>query len=674
MLILGVHMGHDAGVAVVDDGRIVAFAERERHTRVKHAGITTIEDIELALADAGASIEEVDYVAITGTQNWPFIFYDSDEFRFDLDPDAEGPTAIPAPLRPPAHAFASHLAASRPAVEREIVTRFQSESDFKRMSPRPVDPTASGFDFHGTREFPIYPTFWDDNLSLRALRDMAPTEAHAKFGPWLRSGTFHLPVRVRLRHRIVPGIQLSHHTAHAASAFYQSDFDSAAILTNDGGMTKNRFGHSGGLFCFGIGNKVYPLLPNFMTSGNMYMRVGRYLRLDSGPGAPGKLMGLAPYGHPRFFDPDLVGNAYDRLDLMLPAGDAIGGGEFMNSAQTLVARARRRAMEAGYDSGTPSAENKLSRFSRDLAASTQKLFEEQALLAVHTLSDLCSKIGQRSLNLAISGGCALNCPANSRIWREGPFETVFVPPSCDDSGLAIGSALYLTHHVLDRPRQPQGPATSVSAYLGRRHGADAVERALREAAGDLIVTPVADAGDDAGRALAADATVAWFEGRSEIGPRALGHRSILADPRSGANWERVNRIKSREAWRPFAPAVLEEQAADWFDGAPLPSPFMLFTAQVKSRTLPAITHVDGSARIQTVARDGGGFRQVLEAFYRETGVPVVMNTSFNGPAEPIVETPEDAIRFFRQSDLDRLYFDGLRVERRGTAGGETNSA
>ncbi len=174
MLVLGVHMGHDAGVAVVDDGRIVAFAERERHTRVKHAGITTIDDIELALADAGASIEDVDYVAITGTQNWPFIFYDSDEFRFDRDPDAEGPTAIPAPLRPPAHAFASHLADSRPAVEREIATRFQSESDFKRMSPRPVDPTAPGFDFHGTREFPIHPKFWDDNLSLRALRDMAP--------------------------------------------------------------------------------------------------------------------------------------------------------------------------------------------------------------------------------------------------------------------------------------------------------------------------------------------------------------------------------------------------------------------------------------------------------------------------------------------------------------------
>ena len=664
MLILGIHMGHDAGVAVVDDGRIVAFVERERHTRVKHAAIATIDDVELALADAGATIDDVDYVSITGTQNWPFIFYDEAEFRFDFAPGMAGPLGVPPAFQERTRDHARAMAEQRDAFRAVMSEWFSGTGDYVRLSARPVDVRAPGFDFHGTREFPFYPTIWERNLSLGALRRMPGGELAEQLSGWVQHGVFHMPVEVRLRHRRLAGILISHHTAHAASAFYQSDFDTAAILTSDGGAIKSRFGHGGGLFAQGLGNRLVPLLPNYLTSGPTYIRVGQHLCLDNGPGAPGKLMGLAPYGKPRFFDPDLVGNAYDRPDLMLSSRRPGDGDDHLIYAQTLVDRARTRARQMGYDHVEPSADTRLSPFSRDLAATTQKLFEEQNLLATLTLFELGLKLGRRSPNLAISGGCALNCPFNSRVWREGPFENVFVPPSCDDSGLAIGSALYLTHHVLDRPRQPQGSKTSTSAYLGRRHPPEAVERALREAGDDLVVTPVGDAAADAGAALAGDAVVAWFEGRSEIGPRALGHRSILADPRAGGNWERVNRIKRRETWRPFAPAVLEERAADWFDGAPLPSPFMLFTARVRSRELPAITHVDGSARIQTVARDGGGFRAVLEAFDRETGVPVVLNTSFNGPGEPIVETPQDAVRFFRTSELDRLYFDGLRVERK----------
>lgn len=659
-------MGHDAGVVVVEDGTIRAFIERERHTRVKHAGIATIDDIELALADAGATIDDVDCVSLTGTQNWPFLFYDSSEFRFDFDLELDGPLGVPQPVRKSAQKHLEFLAENRDAIRQEIAARFRGTGEHGLMTARDVEVDAPDFDFHGTREFPVYPKFWDENLSLRQLRALTAAEVRGRAAPWMGLGVYHLPVRVRLRRRTVPGILLSHHTAHAAGAFYQSDQESAAILTTDGGMTKNRFGYNGGVFALGLGRKVHPLMPNFLTSGNMYMRVGRYLRLDDGAGAPGKLMGLAPYGRPRFFDPDLVGNAFDRPELMLPS--LAGTAEtFMDSAATLVARAHTLAAFGAYDPASPSAETRLSPFSKDLAASTQKLFEEQSLLAALVLFELCQKLGHPTTNLVLSGGCALNCPFNSRVWREGRFELVFAPPSCDDSGLAIGSALYLSHHVLDQPRQPQGAATSTSAYLGRRHAPEAVERALRSAVADLAVTPVGDVAEDAGHALAADATVAWFEGRSEIGPRALGHRSILADPRRRENWERVNRIKKREGWRPFAPAVLEEHASEWFSGAPLPSPFMLFTAHVRSRDLPAITHVDGSARLQTVAADCGGFRRVLETFHQATGVPVVMNTSFNGPAEPIVETPEDAIRFFRTSELDRLYFDGYRVERRAAA-------
>ena len=161
----------------------------------------------------------------------------------------------------------------------------------------------------------------------------------------------------------------------------------------------------------------------------------------------------------------------------------------------------------------------------------------------------------------------------------------------------------------------------------------------------------------------ADKVIAWFEGGSEAGPRALGHRSILADVRPSENWLRVNKVKGREPWRPFAPIVLAEKAGDWFDGCPTPSPYMLFTAQVKGNRLPSITHVDGSSRIQTVDESCGGIRGILEAFDRATGVPVLMNTSFNGPGEPIVETPSQAIDFLLTSDIDVVYIDSRRVTR-----------
>lgn len=177
----------------------------------------------------------------------------------------------------------------------------------------------------------------------------------------------------------------------------------------------------------------------------------------------------------------------------------------------------------------------------------------------------------------------------------------------------------------------------------------------------MVVTDRIDAAEDAGRMVAQDKVIAWFEGRSEIGPRALGHRSIICDPRQAANWRRVNEIKKREVWRPFAPAVLREKAGAWFDGGPALSPHMLFTSTVRGDGLPAITHVDRSARVQTVGPECGGFRRLIEVFDRETGTPVVMNTSFNGPGEPIVETPEHAVDFLLNTGIDAVYVDGVKL-------------
>ena len=358
-------------------------------------------------------------------------------------------------------------------------------------------------------------------------------------------------------------------------------------------------------------------------------------------GGAGKLMGLAPYGRPVFYTDDFRGNCYD--------GDQ----------DQWLDHCVGRAGELGYDlAALGDPENVLEPVCRDIAASTQKLFEESMLAAAAALHAALQSSGATTKNLCFSGGTALNCPANSLIAREGPFETMFIEPYCDDGGLAIGAAQAVYHSILDHPLVA-GPKDG--AYIGG--GVGDVGAILEKFAGKIDAVAIEDPAERAAEELADDRIIAWIEGRSEAGPRALCHRSVLANPTSKENWARVNTIKMREHWRPLAPVVLADQAAEWFDGAPLPSPFMLFTGQVASDKLPAITHVDGSARIQTVDGTMGDFYHLLKSFYALTGVPVLLNTSLNGPGVPIAETLEDALPLLLETDLDALYCAGYRIKK-----------
>jgi carbamoyltransferase len=272
--------------------------------------------------------------------------------------------------------------------------------------------------------------------------------------------------------------------------------------------------------------------------------------------------------------------------------------------------------------------------------------------------------------LCYAGGTALSCPTNSRLHQESSFKNIYIPPDCDDSGLSIGCALYLYHNILDNPLPSNDEASShlnSYPYLGGDFKGEALQVALRAVADRVGVTQPDNWAHTAAEDIHEDKIVAWFEGRSEIGPRALGHRSLLASPRKKENWKRVNALKSREDWRPFAPAVLEDEATTWFSGAPDHSPYMLFTAQVTTSDLPAITHVDGSSRLQTVSPEVGEFYQLLLHLKTLSGYGVVLNTSFNGPGEPIIEKPEEALQFLLTTNLDALYIDGFRVTRQATS-------
>jgi len=269
----------------------------------------------------------------------------------------------------------------------------------------------------------------------------------------------------------------------------------------------------------------------------------------------------------------------------------------------------------------------------DVAATVQQVLEQVSLQVIEDMDD-------KTKNLCLSGGSFLNCNANAKIVKESKFKNYHIYPACGDDGTSVGSALYVSHHIFGEPRHDYEQKDL--CYTGKDYQIQ--EPDYKQLAQELANGKI----------------IGWFQGRSEFGPRALGNRSILADPRNPHTRDIINHVvKKREWFRPFAPVVLEEHYKDWFD-FPIPSPYMLYTAPVKqSDKIPAVTHVDGSARFQTInEKTNPNYYRLVKAFYELTGVPVLLNTSMNGNGEPIVETPEEANEFFNNSHLDMMVING----------------
>lgn len=651
MNVLGLQFGHDAGAAVVRDGHVASFVLRERHSRIKHALALDLRTIELALQDAGLDETGIDYVAITSTQKTELI--SKDPRRLSVTLDAHKDHSAPCSF---ADAVKRGKLDIRSLLQGEIIPLLyrSPDEDLTRHAAPFYFP-----EFRAVAEKDLFVLGWlDTYLSVdlwsgdKRLRDIAKTD----YGRLLETDAvrhgFHYPATLMLNGRALPAYFISHQMAHAASIYYPLGMDRAAILTHDGfGSGKH---YHGGMYYLGEGHKIFPIAPHHLVAGHVYEQTGVAMNLGL-VGAAGKLMGLAPYGAAQFTVPSFVGNHHD----LAAAGIA-------QPARNWVGHCLQQAKARGYDLAAFRDPQRMTEaVNIDIAASTQRLFEMTLLAAAETFERVLAKLGQAGLPLCYSGGTALNCPANSLLAGRPGFASVHIPPWCDDSGLSLGAALTLYHNVLDRPLPADRQARKdVNAYRGLAASDEQIEKALA-LFGDRILHErredwIARAAQD----LTDNRIVGWYEGRSEIGPRALGHRSILADARKAENWERVNRLKQRESWRPFAPAVLADHAADWFEGAPLPSPHMLYTSRLKSDTVPAITHVDKSARIQTVEPADGAFHGLLREFHGRTGVPLVLNTSFNGPGEPIVETPIDALRFLTGTGLDVLYLEGRRIVRR----------
>ncbi|MFN8017996.1 MAG: carbamoyltransferase N-terminal domain-containing protein [Acidimicrobiales bacterium] len=455
-----------------------------------------------------------------------------------------------------------------------------------------------------------------------------------------------------------------HHESHAAAAFYPSPFETAAILTVDGvGEWATATIGRGSGHRIALEEEL-----RFPTSlGLLYSLMTVWCGFRANDGEY-KLMGLAPYGTPRYADAmrELL-DAHDSGAPQLQARRVGWWGRSPRRMRWLVDALDGPPAVPGSPSGAREA---------DIAASIQVVTEEAVLGLAARASELT---GERRLCLA--GGVALNCVANARLLREGPFDELWVQPAAGDAGSAIGAALWHTH--LDAPRTPR-PDAMRGAALGPRFGSDEVGRRLDELGVPHRRLDDAERADEVARRLADGEVVGWFQGRVEFGPRALGHRSILADPRSPTIKEHLNlQTKGRESFRPFAPAVLDDRAGEWFD-VDAPSPFMLLTAPVRAdrmlevadeptdpyerarvprSAIPACTHIDGSARVQTVGPDAHpAFHALLERFDARTGCPVLLNTSFNVADEPIVCTPDDALSSARRAGLDLLVIEDHLVE------------
>jgi carbamoyltransferase len=554
---------HDSAACLVRDGVVVAAAEEERFTRIKHAKRPIpfsayelpFHAIDFCLAAAGIVLREVDHIAYSYN---PYLM---------LGPHA-GSRTLTLPLEPSAH-------------------------------PTPPE-WESAWD----------PLFLSSIVNApRHLAGGAPHHLRTRFEGVSPEGHF--------AWHFIP-----HHLAHAASAFLASPFEKAAILTVDGrGERATTSYHLGeGYQLRHIGQVEFP-----HSLGLLYEEVTSYLGFLHSSDEY-KVMALASYGKPRFVE------GFRRIIRLLP------NGRYTTEPARLEERfgpprPRGAALEDRH---------------YDIARSLQQALQETVLQLANWLHETTG-----SVNLCLAGGVALNCVLNSYVRDRGPFQSVWVQPAAGDAGTALGAAL----HIDAVQRRPAGRKAyrMDHVFLGPAFSEPEIRSGLDRA--KLRYRRLDDIADATADLLAHDRIIGWFQGPMEFGPRALGGRSILASPLNAAMQDRLNDIKDREDFRPVAPVVTEDAAELWFDGGGI-SPFMLFTYQVlahQAHRIPAVRHVDGSARVQTINRAQHPlYYDLLRAFEHRTGVPVLVNTSFNTRGEPVVCTPRDAIESYCSSPLDAL--------------------
>jgi carbamoyltransferase len=586
MIILGLSLNHDASITIVKDGRILVAIARERLARKKKINQIKKFTIEYALQSAGLTIDDIDHVAVSyWTENRESDVHPLEDFKFYIHPDD-------------VNIFTPYYSAKGNHTWNSQIPEFVSGKGYKINN---------------------------DLVSLNA--------------PITNFNHPHIRINFEIYGRLISGWFVSHHHAHAASAFYTTNFNKAAIFTLD---ATDADPLTTSLFCYGEGNKIETIYYPGVMAAHQYAQFTALLGIGHPLFKAGSTMGLAPYGKPNL---EIVKNI-DKYTKSFFERDFYGD-DYRHTFRLFSKITGKKVNYYDYKTAADISENYYSEFltnntsdsqeAMDGAATIQYIFEETVFRFANKLYEETE--GYNDHNLCLAGGGFLNCTTNGKISKRTKFKNVSPYPGAGDDGLSIGSALYVTHHILDIPRKIKTVPEVV--YTGREYS-----------------TP--DGGipldmDFVTREISKGKVVAWFQGKSEFGPRALGNRSFLADPTNPKMRDYINfEIKNREWYRPFAPAVCLENVNEYFD-IEGESPYMLKICNVISDKLPSVTHVDGSARVQTVKKeDNPKFYEMLRTFEKYSGVPVLLNTSLNLSDEPIVETPEHALRLFNRSKTDIL--------------------
>jgi carbamoyltransferase len=601
MYILGINAYHgDASAAITRDGRLIAAVEEERFNRLKHCAGFPSQSIRYCLKTAGVGIEEVEHIGIS------------------RDPSAHLHKKI---------LFAATRAATQIAVGSRQKTVSTIEAD------EPENGNGRGIFRQIQGRLGNAARIRDLKDELARQLDVAKRSLRAQF------------------HNI------EHHRAHLASSFFVSPFERAALLSLDG------FGDFiSTMWAAGEGNSIEVMgqveFPH--SVGILYTATTQFLGFPH-YGDEGKIMGLAPYGQPRFIEEfrDIIrteeaGQFRLNLDYFRHHSEGVE----MTWDQGSPVIGRIFSDEFARTFGPPrTPETRLTDRECDIAASLQLRLEE---VAFHLLNHLHEQTGLTDLGL--SGGVAYNSVMNGKILLNTPFRRIFVQPAAGDSGTAVG-ACYQIHNAILKGERHQ---VMEGAYTGPEFSNEEIRGELE--ASKVLYDSLTDAELTKGAAqdIAAGLVVGWFQGRMEFGPRALGNRSIVADPRRAEMKDVLNqRIKKRESFRPFAPSILADHVEEYFEQNH-PAPTMLMVYQIKPERraeIPAVTHIDGSGRLQTVSRElNERYHQLISEFYELTGVPMVLNTSFN-ENEPIVCKPREAIDCFLKTRMDVLYLGNYCIRR-----------
>ena len=630
MYILGINAYHgDASAAIIKDGKLLAAVEEERFNRFKHCAGFPAESIRYCLKVAGVSVEDVEHIGISRDPSAHL----HKKVLFAATRAAKQITGVQRGEGEPRRQFDN-------VTQQDLSsgTNVSDESAFSTSSSIPVSDSRNG------KGVGIFRQIKDRLGNAAKVRDLKDDLAQAL-------GVTKSSLRAQFHN-------VEHHRAHLASSFFVSPFERAALLSIDGfgDFISTMWAQGEGNSIDVLGQVEYP-----HSTGIVYTATTQFLGFPH-YGDEGKVMGLAPYGQPRFINEfreiirteengqfrlnlDYFRHHSEGVDMTWDQGSPVIGRIFSDEFAHTFGPSRA--------AGAPLTDRE-----HDIAASLQLRLEE---VAFHVLNHLQEQTGLTDLGL--SGGVAYNSVMNGKILLNTPFRRVFIQPAAGDSGTALGVCYQIHNGILNGARGE----VMEGAYTGPGFTNDEIRPELESS--NLAFETLTDAELTARAAedIAAGLVVGWFQGRMEFGPRALGNRSIVADPRRPEMKDILNeRIKKREPFRPFAPSILEERVGDYFEQTH-PSPTMLMVYQIKPERraeIPAVTHVDGSGRLQTVSHEmNPRYHQLISDFDKLTSVPVVLNTSFN-ENEPIVCTPRQAIDCFLKTRMDVLYVGNYRTRRK----------